>query len=156
MAEEKPNAPKDQDKTKGGATGGSETGDGGTTGGGPNKGVMTGGKTADDSETGDGGGASGGGSITSPEGILMLCLAAIFDIIGLIPLIGDISDIFAGIIFGGWMIITGKKAIKNFLIAFILEAFPIVSDVAPFVSLLSGGKIPASWIGCVYKTLNEG
>ena len=49
-------------------------------------------------------GAEGGvGSITSPEGVLMMSLAVLFDSIGLIPGIGIISDIFAAIIFGLWV-----------------------------------------------------
>jgi hypothetical protein len=94
--------------------------------------------------------------LASPGGVIMLCLAVLFDAVGLIPIVGDISDVFAGIIIGGWMLVTGKKALKKFAVAFILEAIPIVSDIAPFVSLLSGGKLPASWIGCVYSTLKYG
>lgn len=101
---------------------------------------------------------SSGGNITSPEGVLMLSVAVLFDLIGLIPLVGTISDIFAGIIVGAWMITrkSGRKAIVRFVIALVLEAIPIVSDIAPFVSLFSGGKLPASWIGCVYGTLKDG
>lgn len=112
---------------------------------------------------GEGGGEAkasegGGGNLASPEGVLMLCIAVFFDLIGLIPVINTVSDIFAGIIVGAWMLTrrSGRSAIFSLLIAFVLELIPIVSDIAPFVSLFSVGKLPASWIGCVYKTLNAG
>jgi hypothetical protein len=114
------------------------------------------------SEGGAGGGDKGGnsnpigGDVASPEGVIMLSIAVIFDIIGLIPLIGDFSDAIAGILIGAWIVATKRTGVlKRFVIAFILEAIPIVSDITPFVSLLSGGKLPASWIGFVYGTLKN-
>ncbi|MCX6723555.1 MAG: hypothetical protein NT155_00060 [Candidatus Staskawiczbacteria bacterium] len=117
-------------------------------------------KTDKDSEEGGkaGAGGSGAGNLISPEGVLMFSVAALFDTIGLIPVVGDFSDIVAGIVFGFWTLTKeggGKKLIK-FVIALILEAIPIVSDITPFVSLIGmlfGVKIPASWVGYVYSVL---
>jgi hypothetical protein len=88
------------------------------------------------------------GNITSPEGVLMLCVAGIIDIISFIPLINIISNILGIIIIGGWLVITRpgealKKATKRFLIACGIEIFPIVSIIP-------------SWTWFVYKTLNDG
>ena len=105
---------------------------------------------------GDAGGENSGGGIASPEGILLLCVAGLFDGIGLIPVVGDVSDIIAGIVFGAWMIITKKKGWWKFLLAIVLEAIPIVSDIVPFISLAAmifNIKLPTSWIGCVYSIL---
>jgi hypothetical protein len=98
------------------------------------------------------------GSLTTPESVLMLCMAGFFDLIGLIPLVGDISDIIAGIIFLIWTLTkpSGGKKVLKFLLAFILEAIPIVSDIAPLVSLVAmicGQKWPTSWIGYVYSII---
>jgi len=89
--------------------------------------------------------ASGG--ITSPEGILMLCIAGVIDIISLIPVVNFISDILGIIIIGGWLVVTRpgtalKKALGRFLLACGIEFIPIVS-IAP------------SWTWFVYKALNE-
>lgn len=88
------------------------------------------------------------GNITSPEGVLMLCVAGIIDTISLIPIINVISDILGIIVIGGWLIVTRpgealKKAVKRFLITCSIELIPIVS-VAP------------SWTWFVYKTLKDG
>mgnify|MGYP001618169117 FL=1 len=87
------------------------------------------------------------GGITSPEGVLMLCIAGIIDIISLIPVINIISDVLGIIVIGGWMVITRpgealKKAAGKFLIACGIELIPIVS-IAP------------SWTWFVYKTLHD-
>ena len=96
--------------------------------------------------------------LTSPEGIIMLSVAGIFDLIGLVPIVGSISDIFAGIIFVIWTLTKedGAKKLLKMLIALILEAIPIVSDITPFISIIGiffGKKWPASWIGYVYSVL---
>lgn len=91
------------------------------------------------------GGSSGG--LTSPEGILMLCIAGIIDLISLVPVINVVSDVLGVVIIGGWIVITRpgeafKKAIKRLLIAAGIELIPIVS-IAP------------SWTWFVYKTLKD-
>ncbi len=88
------------------------------------------------------------GNITSPEGVLMLCVAGIIDVISLIPVINIISDVLGIIIIGGWLIITRpgqalKKAAKRFLIACGIELIPILS-IAP------------TWTWFVYKALKDG
>lgn len=99
------------------------------------------------------------GSLTSPDAIINFIIAGIFDAIGLIPIVGSVSDIIAGIYFLIWMIATGKKGWPKFLLALILMFIPIVSDIAPFVSLFGmflNIKLPTSWIGCVYSILMGG
>lgn len=100
------------------------------------------------------------GNLTSPEGVFLILFAAIFDLVGLIPIINIISDIIAAIFFGFWAIITGKKGIlKKFILSFLLEFIPIVSDAAPFISMggmFVGKKLPTSWIGFVYSVLTGG
>jgi hypothetical protein len=96
------------------------------------------------------------GSLFSPEGVTMLGFGLMFDGIGLIPVVGDISDIIAGIFFAAWMIITSKKGWWKFLIALILEAIPIISDIVPFISLIAmvfNIRLPTSCVGCVYSIL---
>jgi len=88
-----------------------------------------------------------GGGIASPEGVLMLSVAGIIDVISLIPVINVISDVLGIIIIGGWLVITRpgaalKKTTTRFLIACGIELIPIVS-IAP------------SWTWFVYKTLND-
>lgn len=99
---------------------------------------------------------SGGGNLTGPEGILMLCVAGLLDIIGfmffLLSWLGvddyGILDIFGVIIIGGWLLIrkgqasTGKT-LKRFLIAFGVEAIPIIGSASP------------SWIILVWKELKS-
>jgi len=87
------------------------------------------------------------GNLTSPEGILMLCIAVVIDVISLIPVINVISDVLGIVIIGGWIVVTRpgeafKKAIKRLLIAAGIELIPIVS-IAP------------SWTWFVYKTLKD-
>jgi hypothetical protein len=88
-----------------------------------------------------------GGDITSPEGILMLCVAGVIDIISLIPGINIISDILGVIIIGGWLVITRpgqafRKVAIKFLIVLGIELIPIVS-IAP------------SWTWLVYSSLKK-
>lgn len=104
------------------------------------------------------------GQLTAPEGILMLCVAGLLDIIGLILLclswlgVDDygILDIIGFFIIGGWLLIrTGtmrgtkgaqqiaKKVAKKFGIAFIIELIPFVGSAAP------------SWTWCVYSVLKD-
>jgi len=92
--------------------------------------------------------SGGGGGITSPEGVLMLCVAGIIDVISIVPAVNIASDILGTIIIGGWLVMTRpgealKKALKRFLIACGIELIPIVS-IAP------------SWTMFVYKTLKDG
>ena len=100
------------------------------------------------------------GNLTSPEGILMLSIAIIFDAIGLflfilsffgigIPL-SWILDVFGMFIIGGWMYtrsgsVSGavKKGLKRFMIAFVIELVPFLGDISP------------SWTWLVYKTLKS-
>jgi len=99
-------------------------------------------KESDDKE---GGNSDNKGGLTSPEGVLMLSIAGIIDIISLIPVINVISNVLGIIIIGGWMVVTRpgealKKAVKRFLIACSVELIPIVS-IAP------------TWTWFVYKEL---
>ena len=90
----------------------------------------------------------------------MISLAVIFDGVGLFPGVGWISDAIGVIFFGMWAFVFKKKnklAFK-FIIALVLEAIPIVSDITPFISaigMLFSIKIPASWIGFVYLVLSS-
>ncbi|MFA6409898.1 MAG: hypothetical protein WCW01_06990, partial [Gammaproteobacteria bacterium] len=135
--------------------GGGGAGGGGAGGGGAGGDAKGGGKTAAVA-----GAVSkiASGNLTTPEGIIMLFLAIVFDLLGLIPIVGTVTDILAGIGFGMWALSKegGVKHLKKFIIALILEAIPVVSDITPFVSLIGmlfGAKIPASWIGFVYCVL---
>ena len=122
-------------------------------------------KDNENGEDGEKAGASSdsGGSLTSPEAVMMFSIAATFDLIGLIPIVGTITNVIAGFFFGFWAFTmpNGKKMIWKFILALVLEAIPVVSDIAPFVSLIGmlfGAKIPASWIGFTYCviTSNDG
>lgn len=95
--------------------------------------------------------------LTTPNALLALVAAVIFDILGLIPVIGSFSGIFAGLIIGSWMLLRkgGRKALKRYLLAQILGIISIVSSITPIISILSCGKLPASWIGLVYLTLKD-
>ena len=92
--------------------------------------TKSGGGKGDSEESGEevGGGEGTAGSLTSPDAIINFIIAGIFDAIELIPVVGDVSDIIAGIYFCLWMIATGKKGWGKFIIAIVLEAIPIVSD----------------------------
>jgi hypothetical protein len=114
------------------------------------------GESEDSEKKSTGGSAGGAGSLFSPEGVIMLLIAGMFDGIGLIPIVGTITDIIAGIFFAGWMFISGKKGWWKFALALLLEAIPIISDLVPFISLIGiliNIKLPTSWIGCVYSIL---
>ena len=95
----------------------------------------------------EGASESMGGNISSPEGVLMLSIAGLIDIISFIPVINIVSDVLGIIIIGGWLVITRpgqamKKALRRFLIAIGIELVPIVS-------------IFPTWTWFVYKTLKE-
>ncbi|TSC95010.1 MAG: hypothetical protein CEN87_22 [Parcubacteria group bacterium Licking1014_1] len=92
-----------------------------------------------------------GGNIASPEGILMLCIAGIIDIISIIPVVNFISGMLGTIVIGGWLVImrpgyASKQAIKRiafrFFVVFFMEYVPVIS-AAP------------SWTWFVYKTLKD-
>lgn len=132
-----------QTKNTGAQTSGNDTGDN---------------KDNEEEVSGETAGGGGMGNLTSPEGVLMLSVAAVFDGIGLIPVVGDFSDIVAGIVFALWTLTKegGAKKLLKYFVALILEAIPIVSDITPFVSIIAmmfGQKWPASWIGYVYSVL---
>lgn len=106
--------------------------------------------------------SGGGAGLTSPEGILMLCVAGILDGIGLILLllswigIDDygILDILGAVIIGGWMLFragdikgagkVAQKGLKRFGFAFLVELTPFLGSACP------------SWIILVYKELKDG
>ena len=97
-------------------------------------------------------------SISSPEGLIMLSLAIIFDIWGLLTFILDfvfgiglflsfIPDFFGLLLFGGWMLFrtghvtiskragktfqkSGRKIFKRLGLAFIGETLPFFGDLA--------------------------
>jgi len=88
-----------------------------------------------------------GGNLSSPDGILMLCIAGILDALSFIPVLNWVTWVLGIIIIGGWLVITRpkqaiKKAVKKFLIVLGIEVIPVVS-AAP------------SWTWFVYKTLKE-
>lgn len=99
-----------------------------------------------------------GGNLTSPEGILMLCVAGLLDAIGFgFFLVGTwfgiddygILDVLGMIIIGGWMFTRSgslnseiiKKGLKRFGIASLVELVPFLGGIAP------------SWIILVWKEL---
>jgi hypothetical protein len=111
---------------------------------------------------------SGVGNLTSPEGVLMLSIALMFDtaigICGILAetiigwIIGIILDAFATIVFGLWIFFTGRKGWLKLLLAFALEFIPFVDDATPIISLIGmffGAKLPASWIGFAYSMLSS-
>lgn len=91
---------------------------------------------------------------TSPEGLLMLTVAGIIDLIGfvffLLSWIGiddyGLLDVFGAIIIGGWMLLrTGgtagvekvaKRAGRRFAIAFGTELVPFLGGIAPAWTIL--------------------
>ena len=86
------------------------------------------------------------GGVTSPEGILMLCVAGLLDVLSLIPVINDIVDILGVVIIGGWIVVTGrteqlKKDIPRVIATIAIEAIPVVSALP-------------SWTYFVWKVLN--
>jgi hypothetical protein len=96
-----------------------------------------------------------GGGLTSPEGILMLCVAGILDGIGFLLLcfaLDDcgILDIFGMLIMGGWLLSrgnkggvmeAGKKGLKRFGVTTLIEIVPYLGGICP------------SWIILVWKEL---
>lgn len=104
------------------------------------------------------------GNLTSPEAVLMLAVAGIFDLIGLVPIVADISDMVAGVVMVLWALMSGrlkeiaKKALLLYLVTLILEAIPIVSDITPIISVLGlcmGKAWPVSWIGWTFWILKN-
>lgn len=104
------------------------------------------------------------GSLTSPEGILMLLVAAIIDIVGLILLclswlgVDDygILDTIGLVIIGGWMFFrsgkisgtkgaqkVGKKVFKKLGLTFLVEVIPFLGSAAP------------CWVVAVYSELKN-
>jgi hypothetical protein len=94
------------------------------------------------------------GGLSSPEAILMLCVAGILDGIGFILFLLSwlgvddygVLDILGGIIIGGWIFIrhgpeAATSAIRRLLIAFGIEVVPFLGGLSP------------SWIILVWKTL---
>lgn len=102
-------------------------------------------------------------NLFSPEAILMLALATIFDAcayLDFIPGIGNaieiVADIIATIVFSIWMLITGRKGWLKLLLATIIEFIPYVDDFAIIINIFTtiiGVKLPISWIGFVYSVL---
>jgi hypothetical protein len=87
------------------------------------------------------------GNATSPEGVLMLCIAGLIDMISLIPILNFASTVIGVVIIGGWVAFTRpgealKRAIKKFLIVCGIELVPVIS-------------ITPSWTWFVYKVLND-
>lgn len=95
-----------------------------------------------------------GGGLTSPEGLLMLPLAATIDAVGfLLPWFGlddvGLLDIMGMLIIGGWMFLRAgginpdivKKGLRRFGVATIVELIPYLGGISP------------SWVILVYKEL---
>ena len=97
------------------------------------------------------------GNLTGPEGILMLCIAVLFDAIGFIIFLFSwtgvddygVLDIIGTVFIGGWLLIrTGsvkstqgaqdiaKKTAKRFGLAFLVELIPFIGGVAPSWTIL--------------------
>jgi hypothetical protein len=111
--------------------------------------------------------SSGGTSVShsetdliSPEGVVMLSMAILIDVIGFVLFclswlgIDDygILDIIGGIIIGGWLVFrqgfggtkqAAKKGLTKFLIAFGIEVVPFLGGLSP------------SWTILVWKELNS-
>ena len=104
------------------------------------------------------------GNLTGPEGILLLCVAGLLDVIGfvffLLSWLGaddyGILDVIGLVIIGGWLLIrTGsvkstkgaqdvaKKTLKRFGFTFLVELIPFLGGIAP------------SWTILVWKELKE-
>lgn len=100
-----------------------------------------------------------GGGLTGPEGILMLCVAVLLDLVGFLLFcvswlgVDDygILDVLGMIIIGGWMFTRGselnknimKKGLRNFGFATLVELVPFLGGIAP------------SWTILVYKELKN-
>lgn len=92
------------------------------------------------------------GGHTSPEGILMLCAAGIFDGIGLILLCFGVDDFFildicGAIFFGSWIgtrerAAGAKKILNKFLVTLGFELPPYLGGISP------------SWTIFVWRELN--
>lgn len=107
-------------------------------------------KEDDGGEATDAGGSAG--NLTSPEGILMLCIAGLIDVVSFIPFLNFISWLVGIIIIGGWYAVfhfkqATKSAAKKLVIR-ILIALGI--EIIPVASALPG------WTWFVYKTLKDG
>ena len=97
------------------------------------------------------------GSLTGPEGILLLCVAGLLDIVGfmffLLSWLGiddyGILDIIGLVIIGGWLLIrTGsvkstkgaqdiaKKTLKRFGFTFLVELIPFLGGISPSWTIL--------------------
>ncbi|MDP3882780.1 MAG: hypothetical protein Q8Q48_01860 [Candidatus Staskawiczbacteria bacterium] len=122
----------------------------------------------EEQEEGKGKENSGIGDLFSPEGIIILFIAAFFDIIGGIPVVGWISDVIAWIVMGLWFFLSGKyttimkkkakSAILTFIVTAVLGLIPIVEDIAPIISLLGitfNQPITVSWIGWTFWVLKN-
>ena len=127
-----------------------------------------GGEGGEEEEDGKGKKNSGIGDLFSPEGIIILFIAAFFDIVGGVPVIGWISDVTAWIVLGSWLLLSGryatimkkkaKSAILTFIVTAVLGLIPIVEDIAPIISLLGitfNQPITASWIGWTFWVLKN-
>jgi len=96
------------------------------------------------------------GGVTSPDGVLNLIIAGIFDGVGFIPVVNIVSDIIAVLYFTIWMIGTSKRGWWKLILSFILMLIPVVSDFAVVIGLITfilGIKFPVSWIGFVYSVV---
>jgi len=124
-------------------------------------------KEGEEEEEGKGEDNSSIGNLSSPEGIVMLCVAGFFDLMDLIPFINAVSDIIALIIIGGWMLTkqSGRKKIfARLFTVFVINLMPVVSSFTSVIGILnfleiSPGKSaipPISWLGHVYTTLKDG
>jgi len=118
------------------------------------------GSEVDAEESEEGQAESKGGNFTSPEGILMLSIAAVLDGIGLMLFIVGtwvaiddygMLDIFGMVVIGGWMFARSgvnatavKKGIRRFVTSSAIELVPFLGGASP------------SWVWLVYKTLKDG
>lgn len=55
------------------------------------------------------GGGGGFGPILTPEGIIMLLIAGIIDIISVIPFVNMVTDIIGMCVVGLWLIVRGRR-----------------------------------------------
>ncbi len=94
---------------------------------------------------------SSGGNLASPEGILMLSVAVIIDVISFIPFLNFASWVVGVIFIGGWYAFfhtkqtvkaAGGKIWLRILILLGVEVIPVLS-------------IFPTWTWFVYKTLKE-